>query len=154
MNSRDWIPPNRLRTMEEESRRSDDVRRSGRIWQNFDRSVFSNPGASVLSGKVLVHDRECSAASLLGSGTDGKVFFCSGCENKKEESRFCREDTEFSPSNAYPDRCIGCAFKHAHYNSFYRIKTYAEIRESESYSLACAYHIYVNDLQDLRPRTI
>ena len=126
--------------MEEESRRNDNVKRSGRIWQNC-QVYLRIPGPVYCPEQYWFMIDEYSVAVLLASGKDGKVFFCLGCENQKAESRFCRDDTEFSPSSSYPDRCVGCAFKHAHYTSFYKIKTYAELRESESYSLACAYHL-------------
>ena len=150
MNSRDWVPPDRLRTMEEQTRRNDDGRRSGRIWQNFEVSLRI-PAAVYCPEQYWFMIDEYCAASLAGSGANGRVFFCYGCENQKEESRFCQESTTFSPVNAYPERCIGCAFKHARHASYYKFKNYGELRESESYSLACAYHIYVNDLQDVRP---
>ncbi|OLP76572.1 hypothetical protein AK812_SmicGene43476 [Symbiodinium microadriaticum] len=150
MNSRDWVPPDRLCTMEEQTKRNDDGRRSGRIWQNFEVSLRI-PAAVYCPEQYWFMIDEYCAASLAGAGANGRVFFCHGCENQKEESRFCQESTTFSPVNAYPERCIGCAFKHAHHASYYNVKNYGDLRESESYSLARAYHIYVNDLQDVRP---
>ena len=150
LNSRDWVPPDRLRTMEEETRRNDDVRRSGRIWQNFEVSLRT-PEPVYCPEQCWFMIEEYSTASLAGSGANGKVFFCNGCENQKEETRFCQGNTSFSPSNAYPERCTGSAYQHFYYTSYYKIKDYGELRDSESYSLACAYHIYVNDLQDVRP---
>ena len=136
--------------MEEETRRNDDVRRSGRIWQNFEVSLRI-PEPVYCPGQYWLMIDEYSTASLTGSGANGKIFFRNGCENQKEEAIFCQENTLFALVSAYPDRCIGCAFRHAHHTSFYKFKNYKELRESESYSLACAYHIYVNDLQDVRP---
>ena len=33
----------------------------------------------------------------------------------------------------------------------YKVKNYAELRDSETYALACAYYIYLHDLHDLQP---
>ena len=64
---------------------------------------------------------------------------------------FCRAQTDFSIDRQFPSKCIGCAYKHAHNTTYCKVQNYAELREQEIYALACAYHIYSNDLIDIKP---
>ena len=135
--------------MEEETRRDETTRRPGRMWQNFE-VILQFPEPVHCSEQYWFKIDEYSV-SRIDTGKNGKVFFCPGCENQKEETKFCRSHTEFAPFSGFPGQCIGCAFNSAHYTTFYKVQHYGELRQHERYALACAYHIYTNDLFDLRP---
>ena len=120
------------------------------MWQNFE-VILQVPEPVYCPQQYWFMIDEYSVPRLADSGKDGKVFFCPGCESQKEEAKFCRGDTDFAPHNAYPEQCIGCTFKNAHYTTVYKVKNYAELRKNEMYALACAYHIYLHDLHDLQP---
>ncbi|OLP89189.1 hypothetical protein AK812_SmicGene29352 [Symbiodinium microadriaticum] len=120
------------------------------MWQDFE-VILQFPKPVYCPEQYWFKIDEYSVPKLIDAGKDGKVFFCPGCENQKEETKFCRSQTEFAPSSAFPGQCIGCTFKGAHYTTFYKVQNYGELRQHERYALVCAYHIYTNELLDLRP---
>ena len=148
--SSNWITSERLRAMEEETRREDNRRRPERMWQNFE-VILRVPEPVYCPEQYWFKIDEYSVPRLADSGKGGKVFFCPGCESHKEEAQFCRDDTDFAPQSAFPEQCIGCTFKNAHYTTVHKVKNYAELRDNETYALACAYYIYLHDLHDLQP---
>ena len=150
MGSGRWISSERLQTMEERTRNDETARRPGRMWQDFE-VILQFPEPVHCPEQYWFKIDEYSVPNLIDAGKNGKVIFCPGCERQKGETVFCRAQTEFAPSASFPGQCIGCAFKSARYSTLYKVQNYGELRQNETYALACAYHIYTNDLIDLRP---
>ena len=136
--------------MEERTRNDETARRPGRMWQDFE-VILQFPEPVYCPEQYWFKIDEYSVPKLINAEKDVKVFFCPGCESQKAETIFCRGQTEFAPSAAFPGQCIGCAFKSAHYTALYKVQNYGKLRQHERYALACAYYIYTNDLIDLRP---
>ena len=103
MKSCNWITSERLRAMEEETRREDNRRRPGRMWQNFE-VILRVPEPVYCPEQYWFKIDEYSVPRLADSGKGGKVFFCPGCESQKEEAQFCRDDTDFAPHSAFPEQ--------------------------------------------------
>ena len=71
---------------------------------------------------------------------------------RKKPASFAGGSTSFkSDRQQFPDRCIGCTYKHALHNSYYKVNDYKDLRTSESYSLACAMYIYIHHFQETKP---
>ena len=130
--------------MEEENRRG------GVAWQNFDISLsVPEPSYDEEQRWFKIDDDSMSDPNAW---TPGKTFFCAHCEREKDASVFCKDDTSFkSDCPQSPDRCIGCTYKYALHNTYYRVNDYKGLRENETYALACARYIYVQHFADVKP---
>ena len=128
--------------MEEENRRG------GVAWQNFDISLsVPEPSYDEEQRWFKIDDDSMSDPNAW---TPGKTFFCAHCEREKDASVFCKDDTSFkSDCPQSPDRCIGCTYKYALHNTYYRVNDYKGLRENETYALACARYIYVQHFADV-----
>ncbi|CAE7480865.1 unnamed protein product [Symbiodinium sp. CCMP2456] len=149
VNLNSWIPLHKRRAIEEENRRVDLVRRPDVEWQNFD-IALSIPEPSYSDEQRWFRIDDYSASDINAWATT-ETFFCERCEQENRASVFCRDSTSFASGPQFPDRCMGCAYKNALYNSFYKIKDYREMRDSETYALACARYLYVQKFQEAKP---
>ncbi|CAE7328507.1 unnamed protein product [Symbiodinium sp. CCMP2456] len=144
-----WIPLHKRRAIEEENRRVDLVRRPDVEWQNFD-IALSIPEPSYSDEQRWFRIDDYSTSDIT-AWTTTETFFCERCEQEKSASVFCRDSTSFASGPQFPDRCTGCAYKSSLNNSFYKIKDYREMRDSETYALACARYLYVQKFQEAKP---
>ncbi|CAE7237302.1 unnamed protein product, partial [Symbiodinium sp. CCMP2456] len=150
VNLKSWIPLHKRRAIEEENRRVDMVRRPDVEWQNFD-IALSIPEPSYSDEQRWLFRIDDYSTSDINAWATTETFFCERCEQEKSASVFCRDSTSFASGPQFPDQCMGCAYKNALYNSFYRIKDYREMRDSETYALARARYLYVQKFQEAKP---
>ncbi|CAE6920632.1 unnamed protein product [Symbiodinium sp. CCMP2456] len=145
-----WVSRDRRRTIEEENRRDDLVRRPEVEWQNFD-IALSVPEPTYTEEQCWFKIYDYSTSDPDAWATP-ETFFCEHCEQEKDASIFCRDNRSFkSDRPQFPDRCVGCTYKHALRNSYFQINEYKDLRNSESYSLACARYLYIQFFQDTKP---